>query len=68
MSKMGQFVFQMQEDAMVMSKDAFIDEYGSQYVDIYDQVYNEFVGEPAGFEQQQALEEMQQQINDQIPF
>ena len=68
MSKMGQFVFEMQEAAMYMTRDQFIDVYGDMFVNVYDEACDEFISEPAGFEQQQQLEEMQQQINDQIPF
>ena len=67
MSKMGQFVFEMQEAAMYMNRSEFIGAFGEEFVDVYDEACDEFVCEPAGFEQQQ-YEEMLQQINDEIPF
>lgn len=64
MSKMGQFVFEMQEAAMVMTKADFISEYGNQYEDIYDQVYNDFVCDDRFV----PFEAVVAEINDQIPF
>lgn len=63
MSKMGQFVFEMQEAAMVMKRADFIAEYGNQYADIYDEVYNDFADDC--FVPFKAVVE---EINDEIPF
>jgi len=48
MSKMGQFVFEMQEDAQTMTLQEFVEKYGEQYVvewfqinePLYDQYYD----------------------------
>ena len=39
MSKMGQFLFAMEEDASEMSRDAFILKYGKVNADVWDNVY-----------------------------
>jgi len=41
MSKTGQWVYAMQEDATWMSRDVFIRVYGINQVDIFDRVQNE---------------------------
>lgn len=39
MSKMGQAIFEMQEDAREMTREEFIKKYGDQNADIYDQLW-----------------------------
>lgn len=39
MSKMGNDFFDMQEDAISMSKEAFIKKYGQINADLYDQIW-----------------------------
>lgn len=39
MSKMGQSIFEMQEDAYEMTREEFIAKYGQQNADIYDDLY-----------------------------
>ena len=62
MSKMGQDFFDMQEAAQVMTKEQFINEYGKQNADLYDQI-NRPATEP-----DIDIDEIVQEINDQIPF
>lgn len=38
MSKMGQLVHEMQEDAYEMSRDQFVGKYGNQNAEIYDNI------------------------------
>jgi hypothetical protein len=40
MSKMGQAIFQMQEDAYEMTREEFIEKYGENNADIYDQLWD----------------------------
>lgn len=37
MSRVGQWVFEMQEAAQVLSREAFVEQYGERQVDIWDQ-------------------------------
>lgn len=46
MSKMGQAIFEMQEDAYEMSREQFIEKYGKQNADVYDELYNGVNDEP----------------------
>ena len=62
MSKMGQDFFAMQEAAQSMTKAQFIDEYGLQNADLYDQI-NGPTPEP-----DIDIDEIIKDINDQIPF
>jgi hypothetical protein len=61
MSKMGQDFFDMQEAAQTMTKADFVNEYGKQNADVYDQIN-------APSEPDIDIEEIVKDINDQIPF
>ena len=39
MSKMGQAIYEMQEDAMEMSREEFVKKYGKANADVYDELY-----------------------------
>lgn len=39
MSKMGQYVFEMQEDAYEMTEDEFVQKHGKQNRDIWEQLH-----------------------------
>lgn len=41
MSKMGQHVFEMQEDAYEMTREEFIEKYGKQCADVYDDLHSQ---------------------------
>lgn len=43
MSKMGQYVFEMQEDAIEMTRKDFIEKYGESNAYVYDEAYDIFV-------------------------
>lgn len=40
MSKTGQSFFEMQEDAMELTKEEFVKKYGKQNADLYEQIWN----------------------------
>ena len=40
MSKMGQDFFDMQEDAINMSKEDFVKKYGANNADLYEEIWN----------------------------
>ena len=46
MSKMGNSFFEMQEDAMEMTKEAFVAKYGQQNAEIYEQIWNDREPDP----------------------
>lgn len=46
MSKMGQAIFEMQEDAREMSREQFIEKYGKSNADIWDEIYLSQDNEP----------------------
>jgi len=58
MSKMGQFVMELQESAYDMSKDDFVETYGSSFVHIWEEVNGEFIPPAPVFVY----------LNDEIPF
>lgn len=64
MSKMGQDFLEMQEAAQSMTKVGFVDLYGQQNADVYDQI-NKDNPEP---DSDIDIEEIVKGINDQIPF
>lgn len=40
MSKLGQAIFEMQEDAYEMTREEFVAKYGKQNADVWDSLYN----------------------------
>lgn len=40
MSRMGQDFFDMQEDAIEMTKEEFVKKYGANNADLYEQIWN----------------------------
>jgi hypothetical protein len=63
MSKMGNYVLQMQEDAVGMSEDMFYKTYGSMGREVRDQI----LADSYGPDYLQAMEE-EEQSSDNIPF
>ena len=45
MSKVGQWVFEMQEDAQWMSKSVFVNKHGISQVQVWDEVQSQMVGD-----------------------
>jgi hypothetical protein len=46
MSKMGQDFFDMQEDAIKMTKEEFVKKYGAINADLYEQIWNDREPDP----------------------
>ena len=46
MSKMGQDFFDMQEDAINMTKEEFVKKYGAINADLYEQIWNDREPDP----------------------
>ena len=46
MSKMGQAIFEMQEDAYEMSREEFVEKYGKQNADVWDNICNDLEPDP----------------------
>jgi hypothetical protein len=71
MSRMGEYVLQMQEDAVELTEDAFITKYGAGEREFREQILTESYGpdylQAMQDEEQQLQEDLQFAAND-IPF